>query len=71
MSRSTWKTLLVGGSTLTGGIVGSWATTRAGVNFGCQLGPWGVVVGAVAGALVGAVISEGLRMPGDTEIQAA
>ena len=59
MKRSTWNALLIGGSTLAGGVAGSWATTRAGANFGCQLGPWGIVVGAVLGALIGSALSSG------------
>ena len=59
MNRTTWNALLIGGSTLAGGVAGSWATARAGANFGCQLGPWGVVAGAVFGVLIGSALAGG------------
>lgn len=71
MNRRTWNALLIGGSTLAGGVAGSWGTARAGVNFGCQLGPWGVVVGAVIGALIGSALFGGPRTsdPGEPAIE--
>jgi hypothetical protein len=59
MNRRTWNALLIGGSTLAGGVAGSWLTSKATVSMGCNLGPWGVVAGAVLGALIGAALSSG------------
>ena len=61
MNKRTWNALLIGGSTLAGGVAGSWLTSRAALSMGCNLGPWGVVGGAVVGALIGAALSSGPR----------
>ncbi len=67
MNRGTWNALLIGGSTLAGGVAGSWATARAVTNFGCQLGPWGIVVGGVLGALIGSALAGGPPAPSRSE----
>ncbi len=59
MNKRTWHALLVGGSTLAGGVLGNWAASRATVSFGCQFGPWGAVTGAVMGALIGSLLATG------------
>ncbi len=63
MSRSTGNVLFVGGSTLAGGVAGMWATSKLALNYGCQLGPWGVAIGAVLGALLGAAATSGPQDP--------
>ncbi len=59
MTKRTWDAMLIGGSTLAGGVLGTWATSRAAVAFGCHFGPWGAVTGAVLGALIGSALSGG------------
>ena len=62
MTKRTWDAMLIGGSTLAGGVLGTWATSRAAVAFGCHFGPWGAVTGAVAGALIGSLLSGGPQL---------
>lgn len=71
MNKRTWNALLIGGSTLAGGVLGTWATARATVSFGCHFGPWGVVTGAVMGALIGSLLAGGPNAPAEAELDAA
>jgi len=68
MNERTWNALLIGGSTLAGGVLGTWASTRATVTLGCQFGPWGVVTGAVMGALIGSLLSRGPHVSRQTDL---
>jgi hypothetical protein len=68
MNERTWNALLIGGSTLAGGVLGTWASTRASVTLGCRFGPWGAVTGAVLGALIGSLLSRGPRASGETDL---
>ena len=66
MTKRTWDAMLIGGSTLAGGVLGTWATSRAAVAFGCHFGPWGAVTGAVLGALIGSALSGGPQVAART-----
>ena len=57
MQESTQRALIIGGTSLVGGVAGKWAAGRIATNFGTQLGPWGPVVGALLGAIVGSMLS--------------
>ena len=57
MSKDTLKLVMLGGSTVAGGALGSWAGARLGATYGLRLGPWGAVSGAVLGAVAGIVLS--------------
>ncbi len=65
MQQSTQKALIIGGTSLVGGVAGKWAAGRVATNFGTQLGPWGPVVGALLGAIVGSLLSN--QAPADVE----
>ena len=67
MTKRTWDAMLIGGSTLAGGVLGTWATSRAAVAFGCHFGPWGAVTGAVLGALIGSALSGGPQVAATTD----
>ena len=71
MKKRTWNAFLIGGSTLAGGVLGTWATSRATVAFGCHFGPWGVVTGAVMGALVGSLLAGGPNSSAEAEFDPA
>ena len=71
MNKRTWNAMLIGGSTLAGGVLGSWLTSRAALSMGCNLGPWGIVGGAVLGALIGATLSSGPRSEERTHLDTA
>ena len=70
MNKRTWNALLIGGSTLAGGVLGTWATSKAALSFGCHFGPWGAVTGAVMGALIGSWLAVGPNAPADAELDA-
>lgn len=57
MQQSTQRALIIGGTSLVGGVAGKWAAGRIATNFGTQLGPWGPVIGALLGAVVGSMLS--------------
>ena len=57
MQQSTQRALIIGSTSLVGGVAGKWAAGRIATNFGTQLGPWGPVVGALLGAIVGSLLS--------------
>jgi phage tail tape-measure protein len=57
VNTTTTNTLVIGGSTVAGGALGSWASARLGAAYGLRLGPWGMVAGALVGTLVGMALS--------------
>jgi outer membrane lipoprotein SlyB len=57
MSQSTRNVLVIGGTAIAGGAAGSWLGARLAATRGLQLGPWGVVAGALVGALAGSMLS--------------
>ena len=57
MQQSTQRALIIGGTSLVGGVAGKWAAGRIATNFGMQLGPWGPVLGALLGAIAGSLLS--------------
>ena len=69
MTKRTWNALMIGGSTLAGGVLGNWAGSRATLAFGCNFGPWGVAAGAVVGALIGTLLASDPQAPHEEDLE--
>ena len=51
MDKTTLNALVIGGSAVAGGYLGTLAGAKLGATYGLRAGPWGAVAGAVVGAL--------------------
>ncbi len=61
MDKTTTKALVVGGSAVAGGALGRWAGSRLATSYGMNMGPWGIVAGALLGLLAGSVLSDSIQ----------
>ena len=57
MDKTSMNALVIGGSAVAGGMLGTWAGAKLGASYGLRAGPWGIIAGALAGAVAGAALT--------------